>query len=116
MLSFSSGKNDYDVVGMDYAWMQQYVNSGYLTPLNDMATKAADTIKMNDYIKAYVDWGNHRRHPIRAAVVRGRLHAHLPHRPPPAGGRGRTADLGRVRRRGEDAEGQDRHLRKYLHR
>ena len=56
VLSFSSGKNDYDVIGMDYAWMQQYVNSGYLTPLNDMAAKAADTIKMDDYIKAYVDW------------------------------------------------------------
>jgi multiple sugar transport system substrate-binding protein len=57
VLSFSSGKNDYDVIGMDYAWMQQYVNSGYLTPINDMVRKAADTIKMDDYIKAYVDWG-----------------------------------------------------------
>jgi multiple sugar transport system substrate-binding protein len=56
VLSFSSGKNDYDVIGMDYAWMQQYVNSGYLISLNDMAAKAADTIKMDDYIKAYVDW------------------------------------------------------------
>lgn len=57
VLSFSSGKNDYDVIGMDYAWMQQYVNSGYLVPLNDMAAQAADAIKMTDYIKAYVDWG-----------------------------------------------------------
>jgi multiple sugar transport system substrate-binding protein len=57
VLSFSSGKNDYDIIGMDYAWMQQYVNSDYLAPLNDMVGKAADTIKMDDYIKAYVDWG-----------------------------------------------------------
>jgi multiple sugar transport system substrate-binding protein len=57
VLSFSSGKNDYDVIGMDYAWMQQYVNSDYLMPINDMVSKASDTINMNDYIKAYVDWG-----------------------------------------------------------
>jgi multiple sugar transport system substrate-binding protein len=57
VLSFSSGKNDYDVIGMDYAWMPQYVNSGYLAPLDDMVTKSADSINMGDYIKAYVDWG-----------------------------------------------------------
>jgi multiple sugar transport system substrate-binding protein len=57
VLSFSSGKNTYDVIGMDYAWMKQYVDSGYLTPLSAMAAKAAKTINMNDYIKAYVDWG-----------------------------------------------------------
>jgi multiple sugar transport system substrate-binding protein len=57
VLSFSSGKNDYDVIGMDYAWMPQYVKSGYLAPLTDMVTKSADTINLGDYIKAYVDWG-----------------------------------------------------------
>ncbi|MCL2781159.1 MAG: extracellular solute-binding protein [Actinomycetia bacterium] len=57
VLSFSSGKNTYDVIGLDYSWLQQYVNSGYLVSLNDMAANAASTIDMGDYIKAYVDWG-----------------------------------------------------------
>lgn len=57
VLSFSSGKNTYDVIGMDYAWMKQYVDSGYLIPLNSMASKAAKTIDMSDYIQSYVNWG-----------------------------------------------------------
>jgi ABC-type glycerol-3-phosphate transport system substrate-binding protein len=57
VLSFSSGKGTYDVIGMDYAWMKQYVGSGYLVSMNDMVSKAAATIDMKDYIKAYVDWG-----------------------------------------------------------
>lgn len=57
VLAFSSGKNSYDAIGMDYAWMKQYVDSGYLLSLNDLAEKDAAAINMSDYIKAYVDWG-----------------------------------------------------------
>lgn len=56
VLSFTSGKNTYDAFGFDYAWMKQYIDSGYLLPVDSMAQKQASTINMNDYIKAYVDW------------------------------------------------------------
>lgn len=56
VLGFSSGKVSYDVIGFDYAWMPQYVKSGYLTPLNDMATTQASKINMGDFVKSYVDW------------------------------------------------------------
>lgn len=56
LLGFSSGKDSYDVVGFDYAWMKQYIDSGYLLALDDLAAKQADTINMSDYVKAYVDW------------------------------------------------------------
>ena len=57
VLGFSSGKNTYDVIGMDYAWEKQYVDSGYLEPLNSRVKSSAKSIDMNDYIQAYVDWG-----------------------------------------------------------
>lgn len=56
VLGFSSDANSYDVIGLDYAWLKQYTESGYLLPLNDMATAAASTIDMGDFVKAYVDW------------------------------------------------------------
>ncbi len=57
VLGFSSGKSSYDVIGMDYAWEKQYVDSGYLESLNNMVKADAKSIKMSDYIQAYVNWG-----------------------------------------------------------
>lgn len=57
VLGFSSGKNSYDIIGMDYAWQKQYVDSGYLESLNEMAKADAKSIDMKDYIQAYVKWG-----------------------------------------------------------
>ena len=56
VLSFASGKNNYDVLGFDYAWEKQYVDSGYLIPVGDMASKQAALINMKDFIPSYVDW------------------------------------------------------------
>lgn len=56
LLGFSSGKRSYDVIGFDYAWMPQYIDSGYLLPLDELAAKQASKIDMADYVKAYVDW------------------------------------------------------------
>lgn len=56
LLGFNSGKQSYDVIGFDYAWMPQYIESGYLLPLDAMANKQASKIDMSDYVKAYVDW------------------------------------------------------------
>lgn len=56
LLGFSSGKATYDAIGFDYAWMKQYIDSGYLLSLNDMAKSQAALIKMSDYVPAYVDW------------------------------------------------------------
>ena len=56
VLSFSSGQTSYDVIGFDYAWMPQYIQSGYLLPLNDLASKQADLIDMKDFVPAYVKW------------------------------------------------------------
>lgn len=56
LLGFSSGKDTYDAIGFDYAWMKQYINSGYLLSLNDMAAAQADLIDMADFVPAYVDW------------------------------------------------------------
>jgi len=56
VLSYASGKNTYDVLGFDYAWEKQYVDSGYLIPLGDMAAKQAPLIHMKDFIPSYVSW------------------------------------------------------------
>ena len=56
LLGFSSGKDSYDAIGYDYAWMKQYIDSGYLLALDDMAAEQADLIDMPDYVPAYVSW------------------------------------------------------------
>lgn len=56
LLGFSSGKDSYDAIGFDYSWMKQYIDSGYLLSLNDMAAKQADLIDMPDFVPAYVNW------------------------------------------------------------
>lgn len=56
VLGFNSGKDSYDVIAMDYAWLPEYVENGYLTELDDSIADAADEIDPDDYIAAYTDW------------------------------------------------------------
>jgi multiple sugar transport system substrate-binding protein len=56
LVSFSSGKNTYDAIGFDYAWMKQYIDSKYLLPIDDMAAKQSSLINMSDFVPAYVKW------------------------------------------------------------
>ncbi|MGP6170122.1 extracellular solute-binding protein [Microbacterium sp. A204] len=56
VLGFNSGKDSYDVIALDYAWLPEYVENGYLDELNDPIDAAADEIDPDDYIDAYMAW------------------------------------------------------------
>jgi multiple sugar transport system substrate-binding protein len=56
VLGFSSGKDGYDVIALDYAWLPEYVENNYLVGLSDKIQANADAIQLDDFVGTYNEW------------------------------------------------------------
>lgn len=60
VLGFTSGKDSYDVVGFDLLWLKQYIDAGYLLPLDERIEKDAEQIDPDDFVPAYVRYATYK--------------------------------------------------------
>ncbi|WRS30460.1 extracellular solute-binding protein [Actinomycetaceae bacterium MB13-C1-2] len=56
ILGFNSGRDSYDVFDVAYEWMPEYIDAGYLRPMDEDIEQRADVIDLDDFVPAYVDW------------------------------------------------------------